>query len=172
MSPNAYDPACWPTAFAFLSGLKRPQAQAILKHIDEGRVSGMSYRIEAERIYLQERPRLMYFIQIEGWEYTIRNDSIETPVLSFTYLDGERDVTRAVQNVRVMNKAMTRGYRVSDKTLRIASYLMRQIESGVVPDAQRVLAGYKFLPAHPLVPGFFQNSFSYANGLLKGNGNS
>ncbi len=172
MSPNAYDPAVWPSNLSFLSGRKRPHAQAILKHIDEGRVSGMSYRIEAERIYLNEKPRLMYFIQIEGWEYTIRNDSIETPVLSFTYLDGERDTARAVQNVRVMNKTMTRGYRISDKTLRVAAYLMRQIESGTVPDAQRVMAGYKFLPGHPLVPGFVQNSFTYANGFLKSGGNS
>ncbi len=169
MSAIEYDGVVWPPAKnTFLFGLDRPHAQAIHKDTNRGCVSGMTYRIEGEKIYLREKPRLIYFVQIDRWEYTIRNDSIETPILSFSYLAGaDSALEKAVQNVRVLNRSMKSGYRLPEKTMRVASYLMRQIAQGHVPDAARVLASYKFLPAHPLVPGFFQNSFAYAGGLLK-----
>lgn len=171
MPPIAYNPAAWPFShISFLAGLERPAAQAIIKHIDRGCVSGMSYCIQTERVYCKEKPRLMHFIQIDGWEYSIRNESIETPILSFSYLDGGTQsgaMDKCIQNIRVLNKTMVRGYRVPEKTMRIAAYLMRQIAQGHVPDATRVLSSYKLLPTHPRLPGFFHDSFSYANGLLK-----
>lgn len=170
MSPLRHSSVYWPPAdIAFLEGLKEPCAQSMVKQIDRGCISGMTYRIEGERVYLNERPRLLYFIQIDGWEYTIKNDSSEFPILSFSYLDTAltHPLDKTVQNVMVNGRAMRRGYRIADKTLRVASYLMRQIAEGAVPDAQRVLNLYKLQPPHPLVPGFVQNSFSYAQSYFK-----
>lgn len=175
MSPLQYDNTLWPPPDdSFLRGLQRPFAQSIIKNIDRGSVSGMSYRIDGEHVYADNKPRSIYFVQIDGWDYTIRNESVETPILSFAYLGlglSHTPLDGAVQNVRVFGKTVRRGYRVPDKTLRVASYLMRQIAQGNVPDAQRVLSGYRLMPTHLLSPGFFQNSFAFANGLLKENSN-
>lgn len=171
MSPLLYNSAIWPPPDgSFMGGLQRPYAQSIVKNIDRGSVSGMSYRIDGESVYTDGKPRSLYFIQIDSWDYTIRNDSVETPILSFAYIGlglMHMPLDKAVQNIRVFDKPFRRGYRAPDKALRAAAYLMRQIAQGNVPDAQRVLGAYKLLPANPLIPGFFQNSFSFANGLLK-----
>lgn len=175
MSPLQYDSTLWPPPDdSFLSGLQRPFAQSIIKNIDRGSVSGMSYRIDGEHVYMDNKLRTLYFVQIDGWDYTIRNESIETPILSFAYLGmslKHMPADKAVQNVRIFGKSVRRGYRVPDKTLRVASYLMRQIAQGNVPDAQRVFGSYRLLPTHLLSPGFFQNSFAYANGLIKESSN-
>ncbi len=171
MSPLHYNAALWPPPEnSFLSGLDRPFAQSIVKHIDRGAVSGMTYRIDGEHVYTDNKRRILYFIQIDAWDYTIRNDSTETPVLSFAYMGAglsHMPPDKAVQNVRVYGKSVRLGYRVPDKAVRAASYLMRQIAGGHVPDAARILGAYKLMPAMSLVPGFFQSSFSFAGGLMK-----
>lgn len=152
-----------------MANLPAPFAQSLSKDIDKGRVSGMSYRIDGEAVYTRNKPRTLYFIQIDGWDYTIRNESREYPLLSFSYMDKGQCLTqtdKAVRNVRVLNRSV-RGYRVPEKTVRAAAYLMQQIAAGNVPDAHRVFGLYRMIPQHPLVPGFFQDSFSYANGLFR-----
>lgn len=167
MSPLLYNSALWPPPPNSIFGeLRQPFAQSIVKHIDRGSVSGMSYRIDGERVYTDGKPRSLYFVQIDSWDYTIRNDSVETPILSFACLGAELShmpLEKSVRNIRILGKAARLGYRLPDKTLRAASYLMRQIAQGHVPDAQRVLGSYKLLPSALLVPGFIQNSFSYVS---------
>ncbi len=171
MSPMHHNCVFWPPAkTSFLSGLGKPSAQAIIKDIDKGRVLGMSYRIDGECVYLRDKPRTLYFISIDGWDYSIKNDSHEYPILSFSYLDmgqAQGPLDKKVQNVRVLSRPLSRGYRIADKTLRVADYLMHRIAVGQVPNAQRVLASYKLLPTHPMVPGFFQESFALAQSFMK-----
>lgn len=163
MSSSEHPCVFWPPAkTSFMADIRQPQAQAIIKDTHKGCVFGMSYRIQGERIYAGNKPRTIYFIHIDGWEYTIRDDSIEYPILSFSYLEagphgfqGEK----VINNIQVMSRPVTRGYRLPDKTLRTAAYLMQRIAAGIVPDASRVLSLYKLMPVHPTMPGFFQDSF-------------
>lgn len=168
MSSLLHNDVLWPPEnIRFLRGLKQPCGQAMVKHVDKGHITGMAYRVEGADIYIHEKLRKAYFIEIDAWDYTIRNESREYPVLSFSYLDIlPQKNSRAVQNVRLMGRYM-RGQLVAEKTLRTASYFMRHIELGDVPDVQHVLSLYKLLPVHPLMAGFVQNSFSEAHSYLK-----
>lgn len=141
----------------------RRSGQAMKKDIPSARVLGLSYQIDTETVVTSGRARPLHFIQIDGWEYTIRNDSVEFPVLAFSVLDmGAASLTRhRIQNLRVLSRPAKRCYRLNDKALYAAACMIRQISAGHVPDILRILSLYKLQPrggfdAAPL-PTMFNN---------------
>ncbi len=141
-----WPPAGWPQ----LAAVKQSTAQSIAKHISSGRVFGLQYRVESMPLFKMETKLFRHDLHIEGWEYSIHNESTEYPVLSLSVFD-RFDLGLAkecfITDIRSYDTAMPHTARSANRALSAALFMIRQIESGFVPDINRILRSYKLHPA-------------------------
>ena|SRR5688572_8473197 len=141
--------AFWPPrGWKQLGGITEFSGQAIAKDIRTARIFGLSYNISSEVLYKGKNPLNRYTISIEGWEYSILNESNEYPVLSFNVLDRNdllRPKDQFVSDIKVMSRPVT-GSQASRRAVTAGLFLIKQIMAGQVPDAERVLRIYRLFP--------------------------
>lgn len=123
--------------------------QALAKDIRTAKIFGLSFQIESEPIYQLEQRFFRHKITIEGWQYSILNESSEYPVLSFVITD-RYDVRQPkeslVSDIRIMAKPVENRAVVVRRVIMAAQLLVKQIQIGQVPDYERVLSIYHLHP--------------------------
>lgn len=147
---------CWPPrGWKQLGNISKPLGQSLVKDIKSARIFGLSYHITSESIFDRHVRLNRYHVSIDGWEYSILNESTEYPVLSFTLAD-RTDLLKPreqfISDIRVGARTVPGGMASARRAVTAAIFLIRQIELGQVPDAQRVLRMYH------LIPGMAQKS--------------
>jgi len=144
----------WPPVdWKQFSNISKASDQAISKDISAGKVIGISYAIDSHPLYELEKGQQTYYahhIHIDGWEYQIQTDSIEHQILSFTLLD-RHDVKMPketyISKIKSMGGAVVSNERSARRAVTAAVFLIKQINAGQVPDAERVLKIYKLHPS-------------------------
>jgi len=140
-----WPPVGWPQFAAVGSSTGR----AVAKDISKAKIFGLQYSIESVPLFKMDTKLFRHDILIEGWEYTILNESIEYPVLSFSLYD-RFDLTLAkecfVTDIRSYSTPMPHTQRSVNRAVNAAIFMIRQIKGGVVPDVNRILTTYKIHP--------------------------
>jgi len=141
-----WPPKGWPQ----FDQIEKSFGQAVAKSISSARIYGLSYKIETVPLVRQETRLLCHHIAIDGWEYSILNESTEYPVLSFTVTD-RFDMAQPqecfLSDIRSYSSAIPHTRRSASRVVSAALFLIHQIENGQVPDVNRVLRVYKLHPS-------------------------
>lgn len=141
----------WPPAGWDQSGTVRTSAgQAVAKDIAKARIYGLHYCIESVPLFKNDTKFFRYDVQIEGWEYSILNESLEYPVLSFSLMDRfDSSLPREcfVTDICSYSSLIPHTRRSASRAVSAALFFIRQVASGSVPDVNRALRIYKLHPA-------------------------
>jgi hypothetical protein len=171
MSKSEFAGGAWPPrGWKKLNEISKLSGQAIIKDPQSAQVNGLSFKIEPLPVYKNNTRTHIYSFQIDGWEYSINNDSREFPVLHF--LLKEKDAVGLSNSILSDIKAYARPVRVtprsSQRTLMAALLMIKQIINGQVPDAERTLKLYKIHPSQRSLYEIDNNDErTSANGPLK-----
>jgi hypothetical protein len=138
-----------PRGWKQLACIKQSAGQALAKDIRTAKIFGLSFQIESEPLYQLEARFFRHKIFIDGWQYSILNESSEYPVLSFIVTD-RYDIRQPreafVSDIRIMAKPMENRPVVVQRTMMAAQLLIKQIQMGQVPDYERILSIYHLHP--------------------------
>ena len=139
-----------PSGWEQFKEIEYSSRQAIVKDPATARVVGLSYAVEFLPLYHRNDVReLVYAIQIDGWEYTIRNESREYPILSFVLRGKSKHVPdrcEQIADIRVKSCQWPCSRRLADRVVRASLFFMKQINGSSVPDVEKVLKLYKIHP--------------------------
>jgi hypothetical protein len=141
----------WPPAgWNQFGAIQSSTGQAVAKDIAKARIYGLHYRIDSVPLFRNDTKLLRHDIRIEGWEYSILNESLEYPVLNFALLDRfDPALPREcfVTDIFSYSSLIPHTRRSASRAVGAALFLIRQVASGNVPDVNRVLRIYKLHPA-------------------------
>lgn len=141
----------WPPAgWAQFGTIQASAGQAVAKDISKARIYGLQYRIESVPLFKNDTKLFCHDVQIDGWEYSILNESIEYPVLSFSLMDRfDLSLPREcfVTDIRSYSSAIPHTRRSANRAVSAALFFIRQVMSSSVPDVNRALRIYKLHPA-------------------------
>lgn len=140
----------WPPAgWSQLAAIQSSSGQSVAKDIAKARIFGLQYSIESMPLFKNETKIFRHDIKIEGWEYSILNESIEYPVISFSLMD-RFDIALPrecfITDIRSYDAHIPHTSRSANRAVSASLFLMKQIANGSVPDVNRVLRIYKLHP--------------------------
>lgn len=130
-------------------GVSSSTGRAIAKDISKAKIYGLQYSIESVPLFKMDTKILRHDILIEGWEYSILNESREYPVLSFSLFDRfdpAMDKECFVADVRSYSSHIPHTRRSVNRCVSAALFMIKQVSEGNVPDVNRVLRAYKLHP--------------------------
>ena len=140
-----WPPAGWPQ----FSAVEASSGQALAKDIGKAKIFGLQYQIDSVPLFKNETRLFRHDVRIDGWEYSILNESIEYPVLSFSLMD-KFDLLLPrecfITDIRTYASAIPHTRRSANRAVSAALFLIKQIAAGAVPDINRVLRIYKLHP--------------------------
>ena len=177
MSSNNTLGAFWPPrGWDRLSFLKKLSGQALHKDIVHATITGLYYKIDPVPVYLQNNKRsYVYRVNIEGWDYSIQNDSREYHVLSFDMSERfNKSLSKDyfISNIKTQSHSFALNQRSASRAYMAAVIMMRQIDNGQVPDYERILRLHKIHPSHRnlyVQEHHRENSLNCGLGALCGN---
>lgn len=140
-----WPPVGWPQ----FSSVTQSSGRAIAKDISKARIFGLQYSIESVPLFKMDTKLFRHDISIDGWQYTILNESIEYPVLTFSIYDRfDLQLTKEsfVADIRSYSTIIPHTRRSVNRAVSAAIFMIRQINLGNVPDVNRVLRTYKLHP--------------------------
>lgn len=138
-----------PTGWKQFKDIQPSLCQSLAKNPSKGKIYGLQYKIETVPLFKDEKKYLRYDVLIDGWEYSILNESIEYPVLSFTLLDCFDDNLPQecyITDIRSYSSLIPHTKKSAARAVSAGIFLMKQISNGFVPDVNRVLQVYKLHP--------------------------
>lgn len=138
-----------PKGWRQFDAITQTEAQAIHKNPVSAVVTGLSYTIDpCSHLLDPNRQRFSYHFSFLEWNYNIYNESYEYPVLSFTLWERpERGPKHYyMSDIKTQARPLVITERSAQRTYMAAVFLMKQINSGIVPDTQRLLRLYKIHP--------------------------
>lgn len=139
-----------PTGWTSLGGIQKLSGQSLVKDMHTARVRGLVYRIASDPIQSIDDPFYIHRVRVDGWEYTIQNDSSEYPILSFSVMDRfDQNIPEEyyISSIRSMSCPVEQTEKTVQRTINLFRFLVRQIDGGTVPDIDRIMRMYRL---HPL----------------------
>ena len=139
-----------PKGWEQLSIIKKTGAQTIHKDPVSAVVTGLSYTIDpCPHLLGPNHRRFSYQFSLMEWNYNIYNESGEYPVLSFTLWDRPEKGPKHyyMSDIRTQARPLALTHRSAQRTYMAALFLMKQINSDIVPDTERLLRLYKIHPS-------------------------
>lgn len=138
-----------PVGWSQFAAVQSTNGQSLAKDIAKARIFGLQYQIQSMPLFRNETRFFRHDIMIDGWEYSILNESTEYPVLSFSLLDKfDAGLPREcfITDIRSYDTDVPHTRRSANRAVSAALFLIRQITAGQVPDVNRVLRIYKLHP--------------------------
>lgn len=139
-----------PRGWEALASIETTSGQAIIKDPASAVVAGLTYNIEPLPVYQKNNQRIfIYSLHIDGWEYTIQNESREYPILSFMFQERPDKNTPKnfyISDIKSQSRPVIVTERSAHRSMMAALFMMKQIASNQVPDAERILRLYKIHP--------------------------
>lgn len=140
----------WPPAgWDQFGSIRYSSGQALAKDIGRARIFGLQYRIDSVPLFKNDTKLFRHDVVIDGWEYSILNESTEYPVLSFSLLERfDLNLPKEcfIADIRSYDSHVPHTRRSANRAVSAALFLMKQIENGGVPDVNRVLRIFKIHP--------------------------
>jgi hypothetical protein len=170
-----WPPVGWPQ----FAEVNDSSGRAVAKDISKARIFGLQYSIESVPLFKMDTKLFRHDISIDGWQYTILNESIEYPVLTFSVYDRfdlQQTKESFVTDIRSYSTEIPHTRRSVNRAVSAAIFLIRQINLGSVPDVNRVMRTYKLHPNQaflyredPQAGAKLKGAFEAGNGLYDPN---
>lgn len=141
-----------PPGWSQFAGVGSSTGQSLAKDMARTRIFGLQYTIESVPIFRNDRRIHRHDVAIDGWEYSILNESIEYPVLSFSLYDRfESGVPPYgfIDDIRAGGMDVPHTKLSATRAVGAGLFLIRHIAAGQVPDINRVLRIYKLRDCVP-----------------------
>ena len=139
-----------PRGWESLEFVKNLSAQAIVKDPISATIEGAYYKIEPIPTFGKNSKQIdIYHLEINGWQYSIQNESHEYKILSFMFrghCDQSITKERLISDIRTKSRPVLLTRRSANRSYIAATLMIKQILSGKVPDYERVLRLYKIHP--------------------------
>jgi hypothetical protein len=139
-----------PKGWNQFADVKSAFSQSLAKDAARARIFGLQYKIETVPLFKGETRFLRHNVMIDGWEYSILNESTEYPILSFSLmdrLDNGLPLECFISDIRSYSTPIPHTRRSANRAVSASLFLINQIAAGHVPDVNRVLRVYKLHPA-------------------------
>jgi len=151
MSRNNNLGSSWPPrGWEQLGFVQKLSAQAIAKDPMLATIEGAYYRIEPIPVFSKDNSKAyLYRLEINGWKYSIQNESHEYKILSFMFHDKPNKTApkeKYLSDIRTKSRPLLLNRRSASRTYMAATLMIKQILSNKVPDYERVLRLYKIHP--------------------------
>lgn len=140
-----WPPVGWPQ----FASVELPSGQSVAKNLGSSRIFGLQYSIDSMPLFQGDARYYRHDVRIDGWEYSILNESIEYPVLSFSIVDRfDESLPQEcfLSEIRSYDSFIPHTRRSASRAVSAALFMIRQIADGQVPDVNRVLRIYKLHP--------------------------
>ncbi|MBN8520614.1 MAG: hypothetical protein J0L77_01780 [Alphaproteobacteria bacterium] len=137
-----------PRGWKHLGVLASPKGQAMAKDIETARIYGLNYRIHRDAVFESRQSLSHYHISLDAWEYSILNESREYPVLSFDILDRVdllKPAEACLTDIKILARPLDQPHQHAHRVLNAAMIMIRQIDRGIVPDVDRILAIHRLV---------------------------
>lgn len=139
-----------PIGWKHFSSIKKTTGQSLSKNPRTATIQGLSYHVEGSPVYLDNKKlSYIYTIRIEGWTYSIQNESHEYPIMQFTLMD-KTDVSLEkapyVSDLKIQARPFSLDEGRAHRTIMTALFFMKQIDGNNVPDYEQVLRLYRLTP--------------------------
>lgn len=124
--------------------------QSVEKDLESSVVQGLNYCIHSDPVTINESVQYIHSIHIHSWQYDIRNDIHETPVLSLSlmdYYDSRIPREGYVSNIRSMGTSVDCDERSVRRAITATLFFLKQIRLGQVPDSENTLSIYRLHPS-------------------------
>lgn len=138
-----------PVGWTQFSQVTSSSGRSVAKDIPKAKIFGLNYSIESVPLFKMDTKLMRHDISIDGWEYSILNESIEYPVLSFSVYDRfdlQLPKECFVNDIRSYATPIPHTQRSVNRAISAAIFMIKQIENDCVPDVNRVLRTYKLHP--------------------------
>lgn len=141
-----------PIGWKHFSSIKKSCGQALNKDPKTATIVGLSYKIEANPVRLDsENLSYVYSVVVDGWAYSIQNDSQEYPIMSFNLLSRPEDAGQKLpylSNLRIMGDVFSLNESKAHRAIMAALFFIKQIDREHAPDYERVLKLYRLDVVH------------------------
>lgn len=139
-----------PRGWSMFHAIKRSCGQSVFKDPASATVAGLTYKIEPSSIYAPNGKLLLaYSISIEGWNYSILNESQEFPILSFQIVEKEscaKSELPYISRLKILSRSIDLTENKAQRAILTSLFLMKQIDAKNVPDYGRILRLYRIHP--------------------------
>lgn len=140
-----------PKGWEQLGFITKLNAQVVVKDPMKATIIGVHYKIEPIPVYNKEKNRSYVFhISIDGWQYSILNESREYNILSFDLIE-RHDSTLTkdyfLSNIKTKSRPLLLSERSAHRIYMAALFMLKKIENGQVPDFNKILRLYKIHPS-------------------------
>lgn len=136
-----------PVGWKHFSAIKKLCGRALDKNPKTATVSGLSYRVEVNPVcFNKDSDSYIYSLYVDGWSYSIQNESHEYPVISFDFLDrkiGENNNLPYLSNLKTRGMLFEATEINAHRAVMASLFFMKQISSKNVPDYNQVLKLYR-----------------------------
>lgn len=136
-----------PIGWKHFSSIRKSCGQALNKDPKTATIVGLGYKIEANPVRLEgEDLSYVYSVVVDGWAYSIQNDSQEYPVMSFNLLTRPEGVGQKLpylSNLRIRGDVSSLNESKAHRAIMAALFFMKQIDRKHAPDYERVLKLYR-----------------------------
>ena len=142
---DLWPPAGWPQ----FKTIEKSCGQSLAKDAAKARIYGLQYRIDSVSLFKDQTKYLRHDVFVDGWEYSILNESIEYPVLSFSLMDRFDNTLPQecfISDIRTYASAIPHTRASANRCVSAGIFLINQVANGHVPDVNRVLRVYKLHP--------------------------
>jgi len=151
-----------PNGWEVFHAIKKSCGQAVFKDPVGACVAGLTYTIEPTRIYDDEGNLVLsYAIDVQGWNYSILNESQEFPILSFHIIEREKDIRLKkpyISRLKILSRPLELTENKAHRVLLTALFLIKQIDAKNVPDYERILKLYRIHPDSRVSTKTFSNT--------------
>lgn len=140
---TVWPPESWPQ----FSDIQNPEGTAVESDDKHGLLSGINYRFLRTGHTFNKKE--IYKLEIDYWKYCIRKGPLHIPALEFAFME-RKDTSSALAEFIGNLKTMSCPLRVNDfsamRAVMAAVFLIRQAESGRVPEVEKILRIYRLHP--------------------------
>lgn len=139
-----------PRGWGLFNSINKSCGQSVFKDPMSATVAGLTYTIEPNSIYTADGTLIVaYSISIDGWNYSILNESQEFPVLSFQLIEkdaGAKAWLPYISRLKILSRAVHLSESKAERVILTSLFLMKQIDAQNVPDYERILRFYRIHP--------------------------
>lgn len=140
-------PPCGWDDFASIQNLT---AQAVMKDSASSTITSMYYKIDPIPICNKDNSSgYIYHLSIDGWKYSVSDKSREYNVLSFNFSERSNKFLSkdySISDIKINSRPFLLNKRSAQRAYTAALFMIKQIESGQVPDYKRILRLHKIHP--------------------------
>ena len=134
----------WPSrGWLAFEGIEKSEQSATYANPRDSSIDGLSYSVH----HCNENNQEKIFLRIDSWKYDKMGETTDLPVLE-TVFDAKffNNPIKSLESIKVMARPVRLTERVASRAINAALFLINQIQTGQVPDFERVLELHRIHP--------------------------